>query len=155
MSADVQHYISIRPPMRADITRSYNKIVASIDELSIHEVEAMIERLTELQENIKEVNSNIIDDLIESESGQKEIQDEYDRTADYTEKLLISIKMLRGRLNILQPQQMVAPAANTAAHDHHASRLKLKLPQIPMPSYGHKDGEDLHKFFLNFENIIL
>ena len=63
--------------------------------------------------------------------------------------------MLRGRLNSLQPQQMVAPAANIAAHDHHVSRLKLKLPQIPMPSYGHKDGEDLHKFFLNFENIIL
>ena len=31
---------------------------------------------------------------------------------------------------------------------------KLKLPRLPLPEYGHKEGEDLNKFFTNFELII-
>ena len=36
----------------------------------------------------------------------------------------------------------------------HFQTNRLKLPQIPLPSYAHKEGEDLHKFFSNFENIV-
>ena len=35
-----------------------------------------------------------------------------------------------------------------------AARTALKLPHVPLPEYGHREGEDIHKFLLNFESVI-
>ena len=36
----------------------------------------------------------------------------------------------------------------------HASRNKLKLPELPLPSFSNNEGERLIQFFINFEAII-
>ena len=35
-----------------------------------------------------------------------------------------------------------------------AARTALKLPHVPLLEYGHREGEDIHKFLLNFESVI-
>ena len=35
-----------------------------------------------------------------------------------------------------------------------AARTALKLPHVPLPEYSHREGEDIHKFLLNFESVI-
>ena len=33
-------------------------------------------------------------------------------------------------------------------------RTSLRLPNVQLPRYEHREGEDLNKFFSNFENVI-
>ena len=148
----------VRKYIRSDITRSYNKILADIESFSINDVETDISRLTELQNTIKDADGRILNASIACGIDDVSMQAEYDESVGYTKKLFSSLNTLKSRLKILNnPSSIaftgdnIAPPANTP---NASFNRKLKLPQIPLPVYAHKEGENLHKFFSNFENIL-
>ena len=80
-----------------------------------------------------------------------QLLDENDATVDYSDKLQTCLSALRARLSEFQNtctinQESVGKSEITSS--------RMKLPQIPMPTYGHRDGEYLTLFFQNFESTI-
>ena len=146
-----------RKYVRSDITRSYNKILADIDSLSINEVETYISRLTKLQNTVEDADGRILNASVSCGIDDASMQAEYDESVNYTNKLLSSLNTLKARLKILNSPSLGSIGNNEAPPANGRNppvNRKLKLPQIPLPVYAHKEGENLHKFFSNFENIL-
>ena len=90
-----------RKYVRSDITRSYNKILADIDSLSINEVETYISRLAKLQNTVEDADGCILNASVSCGIDDASIQAEYDESVDYTNKLLSCLNTLKARLKIL------------------------------------------------------
>ena len=144
-----------RTCLRRDITRTYNKIAENPESLSVDDCKAQHMRLLELQKNLIELDSKIFDQVYETHD-ETVIEAEYVSAEEYKAKLMLCLEKLNLRIN--PPRTNAAAAAMGASSSDTGNELfsnnKLKLPQIPLPTYAHKDGEDLNKFFLNLENIL-
>ena len=70
---------------------------------------------------------------------------EYITTEEYDHKLIFTITALQ---NSIDSEKVSTNNARTVP-----ATTKLKLPRIPLPEYAH-EGEDLFKFFTNFEQIL-
>ena len=143
-----------RKYIRGDITKSYNKLSVDIDTLGTNEIETSIDRLSKLQSTIEDADKRILNVSIACGVQEEVMQKEYDECVNYTNKLLSILNLLRGKLKSINAPQIPNVGSNANIADRMA-HSKLKLPQIPLPTYAHKDGEDLHKFFSNFESIVL
>ena len=150
----IKSLIHTRKYLRADITRNHNKINEGPDSIPFEELEFTLMRLSDMRSRIKDMNAAVMQELVGA-GDEVATQQEYNLSEEYSNKLMQGISILKSRL--------ANPGISVQTHDHEAHNRdspaaflpnKLKLPQIPMPTYGHKDGEDLHKFFLTFENII-
>ncbi|XP_047741512.1 uncharacterized protein LOC125179522, partial [Hyalella azteca] len=145
---DVKFLKNNRKYMRAEITRTSNSINVNLPNLSIAEKVQNLARLRALQSDLKDFDLKISESLFVEENAEAALQAEYDTCAEYSRKLIATITALEASLQT----ERSASAVSTAREDVH--RSQLKLPQLPLPEYGHQEGEDLNKFFLNFENVI-
>ena len=139
--------------MRSDISKSFSKINEEVKTYPIDEVVAQQARLKDLLSNIKEADNTALDELVEEGADEAAIQAEYDKCVLYTDKLQRCIALLQNRSDDIQTQTQ-RESGSTAGAAENSNSSKLKLPQVQLPSYGHKEGEDLSNFFLNFENIL-
>ena len=146
MSAEVKLSKTARKILRADITRTENKVCANDFNPQFENLEVLLARSLELHENIKAADKIVFQGLLSSGTAEADLQTEYDATIEYTNKILNCITKLRALSNPPpQPQLHGTVAGNPS---------KLKLPQVSLPTYSHKDSENLHKFFTNLENIL-
>ena len=143
----IKSLIHTRKYLRADITRTHNKINEGPDSIPFEELEFTLMRLSDMQSSIKDMNAAVMQELVGA-GNEDATQQEYNLSVEYSNKLMQGISILKSRL--------ANPGISVQTQDHQAHNRdspaaflpnKLKLPQIPMPTYGHKDGEDLHKFF--------
>ena len=141
--------VQSRKFMRGDITRTHQCVTTDIDDYDKIRVETLLMRLNKLQDTITEVDSRIFDLLISSESTEVKMQEEYDACVGYTDKLSVCISLLQNKLASFSISQ---PHTSHVQLPEHTN--KLKLPQIPLPTYAHKEGKTLAKFFTNLENIL-
>ena len=143
-----------RTCLRSDITRSYNKIAENPESMSVDDCKSLHRRLSELQKELNNLDSKIFDNVLET-LDDASAEAEYIGAEDYKAKLFLCLDKLNLRIN---PPNATAPAALDARSGdlvtERFSKNKLRLPQIPLPTYAHKEGEDLNKFFLNLENIL-
>ena len=132
--------------MRSDISKSFSKINEEVKTYPIAEVVAQQARLKDLLSNIKEADNTALDELVEEGADEAAIQAEYDKCVLYTDKLQRCIALLQNRSDDIQTQTQ-RESGSTAGAAENSNSSKLKLPQVQLPSYGHKEGEDLSNFF--------
>ena len=89
------------------------------------------------------------------------IFDHHGAGSEFEEKLEICDRytdLLSSGIHKLKEHQHQSHAVTTHGNDRVDStnfiNNHLKLPQLPLPRYGHNKGEDLNLFFTNFESIL-
>ena len=137
--------------MRSEITRTYNKFSEG-DRPESREGEMLsLARMRILQGEVKELDAKIAENLFSSDVSEEESQEEYDTCVSYAMKILSCITILESSLS---DRSNADSSRNSGPPVGEIGRNQLKLPQVPLPEYGRRDGEDLNKFLTNFEHII-
>ena len=136
-----------RKYMRSEVTKTHTKIASEINTLSVEEKTRILSRLGKLRAEVEVINEKIFSCLFSAAASEESKQREYDSCVDYENTFDICVSKLK---------EDVSAAAAGARPDNvgNYNRTALKLPHVPLPEYGHREGEDLHKFILNFENVI-
>lgn len=142
---------AIRELKRTDATKSVNRITPTI--LTSLEKLENIAYLQGLLTDLKDLDTKILNHMIETKVDEKKITAEYDKSSEYQHKLLICITSMQSSLSSASTASAALTSENNVSSDPR-NLNKLKLPQIKLPKYGHREGENLSKFFQNFEQII-
>ena len=144
-----------RKCFRTEITKTRNVIDNTVSTLNKVQLESKLLRLSEIKENISLLNDQCFDQILEDldeNASDAPLQVEHDSTVEYADKLDYCIALIKDRLYNIARDDTV-PNANVAAGGT-GNFTNFKKPPIPLPTYGHKDGDDLNKFFHKFEFTI-
>ena len=131
---------------RMDITKTTDKVNTEMEDYLKIEKMQFRAKLQKLQQEVSELDSKIFELLFNAKRSSSEIEMEYITTEEYDCKLVFTITALQ---NSIDSEKVSTNNARTVP-----ATTKLKLPRIPLPEYAHKEGEDLFKFFTNFEQIL-
>mgnify|MGYP000654560869 CR=1 FL=1 len=116
--------------------------------------------LKKLQQDLREfdekIQSQLWDDsnVVESEA---KLNDEYSKCAQYAEKLIDCISILESIPTALPsavPNAHGSRLAIEAGESSNGGRSMLKSPIAPLPKFSSGEGEDLLRFFLEFEETV-
>ena len=146
MDSNILYLKHKRKYMRSEITKINNKIENEIDTFAVEEKSRLALRIEKLRPEVEIINQKVFKCLFSAESEEAEIQEEYDACIEYDNTLAACREKLRAVLPVRN--------SDSASNTNNYSRGALKLPKVPLPEFSNKDGEDLHKFILNFESII-
>ena len=135
-----------RTYIRQRITRICNQIDAGFDELEDDTKKLYIGRLESLDAEIKVINKSLIDYLVSVESDDSVVNDEYESIEYYEDRIILTLNKLKTR--------PMAQSNNSNTSLPNIQSQKLKLPEVPLPTFSNSEKESLEKFFHNFENII-
>ena len=138
-TSDVDYLKHRRKYTRSELTKIKNKI--SSETKSQSQKSATLARVRNIKEKLDKFNSQISLLLYKSEVTEETFQSEYDSCVFYD-------GIVDTCLEIIKPEAL--PSVDNSAN---ANRTALKLPNLPLPTFTSR-GEDLNKFFVNFENII-
>ena len=153
MAEPIETIKAERRLLRYDITRSRKRIDnEEFSSLSFEQLDVLNNRFANLQENIKYADKEILTDLIQKNATEAELQLEYDSCVTYSTKILEGFSAIKSRLN--SNQHAISQSNLGTAPSTDCGPAKLRLPQVSLPTYSNKEGENLQKFFMNFENII-
>ena len=84
-----------------------------------------------------------------------DIDGELKKCEEYDEKILSSLKRLKARMSALRENSNGSERCNVSGvSNNHTLAGKLKMPELPLPQFSNEPGENLSKFFYNFEKII-
>ena len=136
-----------RQYIRQRFTRKCNSIRGALTSFSQQDlidnlncVKEFSSKLNTIDEDVASLTINEADienDIITSETYEKQCSEVIK---------LLSEKLMNCENNLNVNPSSISPSGPTAT--------KIKLPQLPLPTYAHNEGEDLHQFFINFETII-
>jgi hypothetical protein len=112
------------------------------------EKQSGLNALESLQAEIKNLNESICASLWQKTKDESKLSAEFDICETYNNKIREGILILKADIadatSITEPRVLDAqPRLN-----------KLKLPEVPLPTYSHSEGETLNQFFENFETIL-
>ena len=144
---DLNSFKSKRKYLRASITKTCTKINDGIGSMDFPTLELHKAKLFQYQTDMKAANDKIFSGLIEAGVEDADLQVEHDDTERYSEKLILAINLVVNKMYSLQAPPASLPTV-------HMRPTRVKLPDIPMPTFGNKEGENLHDFFENLETIL-
>ena len=133
--------------VRQKVTRKTNALLSKIDTLTKVECGENIERLNELKISLQE-EDNVVARLIMATEGE-DLDVDLAESEEFEEKIYISICKLKERLNSLEISTVVQESSSYAE-----TLNKLKLPEIPLPTFANEKGENIIQFFVNFEDVL-
>ena len=142
-----------RTRLRSKCTKTCNSAESQMDSLSSHEIKSTIEGLKDLRIKFDKSNDEI-SRLIWATKNKEALNSEYTRCDEYDCKITNTIQLLEDKLQSSLNEQT---GANSLIAQNPGSSLRqgqLKLPLLPLPEYGHADGESLENFITNFETIL-
>ena len=134
--------------LRMEVTKNKNKIDAEIEFLSTEEKLQLLERCDEISAELEDLNSKIFRSIFLAQHSESATQTEYDLCVEYKKRISLSITKLNESLPETERK------TNQNQYKEDIGRSTLKLPHLPLPEYGHKDGEDLGRFLKNFKHLI-
>ena len=144
---------------RAETTRTCNAVLQSINDLSVEQCSKYIVKLESLKHDLHILDNKIFDATFATLSSE-ECEAAYQRCSEYEDEILTVLVALKTNVDKIKSedtQQNVSNNVNSTLNNNLVTpsvSSKVKIPQIPLPNYSHKPGEDLYKFFSNFENIM-
>ena len=124
--------------VRRDVTKTTNYIEEKFNDLDTEDKQNYLSRLEEMKLCLDELNESILEFLIKTNASEADTDSEYDRSSEYSCKISQYISKLKAFFPV------VSSTNNNQIMNH------VKLPQIPLPEYGHNEDEDLLKFLNNF-----
>src|SRR5215469_6705356 len=139
-------FTNTRKYLRTQITKQNNNIKDSLGDYSRSQKQQTLTKLQSIKLDLKKIDSDI-QSLIWDESkedNESTFNLELNTCESYEDKLFESISMLEESLrldsnNVTQP----IPAQN-----------HFKPPIAPLPKYSGEEGEDLERFFCDFEAVM-
>lgn len=139
----------VRQYIRTEITKTSNSIPTRLAALSNNDKIQITDRFKTIQADIRDMDRKILTGLITLQASEEDIQKEYDLSAGYEKKIIATLTLLH-----VVPVVDAAPQAAVAL-PRNEGRNQLKLPHLPLPEFGNEEGEDVFKFFSDFENTIV
>jgi hypothetical protein len=98
---------------------------------------------------VSQLNDDISVLLFETQGSSKAFNDELDAAESYNCKLIDSKTLLQGKISNYETSQPSAESRTSVSKP-----TKLKLPELPLPTYSHAKNETLPGFLSAFESII-
>ena len=129
-----------RKYIRTKITRKCNVLRDNIAVLSLEEKALEIEELDLLSSKLNKVDDQISGGIWQHISDRSILDQELETVDRYA----VDIAAVR---RLLQTQPISNELNNFPSN-------AIKLPQLPLPEYGHEKGESLERFFVNFETVV-
>ena len=151
MSADLQLLKNSRTVIRRRITRKFNTLSQGLDDLSEFECKGEFESLKATSLELREKNDKIGSLLCQEANGEALLDADLNECDSYDKTLTECLVLLNNKVQ--QLSVLDVQSANVSSET--GVKNKLKLPEIPLPTFSNKEGENLIQFFLNFESIIL
>ena len=146
MSEKLSYWLKSRKYKRSQLTKLHTKIKASPN-LSVTEANENLARVQQLDVELKQFNSDI-----GSVATDEELQTEFEECDSYDLKVIELVTMLRA--GIPSGGNQSSNNNNNSIYNVPNTSNKLKLPEVPIPFYGHETNESLGQFLLTFENIV-
>lgn len=136
----------MRGCIRTEITKTYTKLFVDPGELSTDEKKSILDRFNTLKTDIRDLDQKVLEGLSSGTSTDEEFQKEYDCCAAYEDKISAIIGKVE-EVPVSSLGSLSLPRADSL-------RSQLKLPHLPLPTFGNEEGENIHRFFVEFEAII-
>lgn len=150
---EFQFHKDNRKYVRGKVTRSHNDIKANIASCNTDECHVVTENLNSLRVKLNDLNDKVSRGLWVGEADRGALDAEIDTCDFYDTEIAKAIRLVNNRLCELNPVAApLSPPIIGAPGPNIANQIKL--PQLPMPEYGNREGENLSNFFSNFENVI-
>ena len=137
--AELKLLVNSRKFVRKSVTESYNnrRLISILDTADKY---ALKSKLTDYRDRLNELDLKIQNIKWSSNENEEELEEELSTSEDYQNKIRNCLSQLE------QVQQNLSPVSQTPP--------RLKCPTAPLPHYSGQEGEDLTKFFSEFEAII-
>ena len=137
---DLQSLRNTRKNLRRRVTELYTDRV-NFDLLSPIEIKENVALLKGYREEILDLNSDIHDAILAKENDNVITEEEYVKCQEYKDRISKCMTRLRE-----------ATGDDPPHNNEHSSRSMLRCPTAPLPSYASTEGEDLIRFFSEFED---
>lgn len=143
--------------LRFRATKLCTKVQDSLQEFSPGEKLATLNNLESLKNELKTLDNAICAQMWENECDENALHAEWEASYAYEQKIIGKIAVLKQ--DVTQSPVTVGTNETEASEfrfiESFAPRLnKLKLPEIPLPTYENAPDETLTNFLENFEGII-
>ena len=145
-----------RKHVRSKITRKYNEINSSIDSLDHKTCIDYLSELKHLSQKINSSNEQVSSAIWQHVTERTLLNSELDEIDQYDDKLRSSIGLIEDKLSSIQNgiQARGEPNIRHSQGEGSNPAVRLRLPEIPLPTFGNNEGENLKLFFDNLEDII-
>lgn len=146
----IEYLTASRRHIRTQITKLYDKMWSTYEELGPIEVSAMLSKMNLLDVEVSKLNNEISALMFESHGDTEAFTNELDSSEIYADKINESKTLLSSKkLSLAEPQTTPIQVASESIKP-----TKLKLPELPLPKYSHAKGETLVSFLAAFESVV-
>ena len=128
---------------RKFVTETYNKL-SEFYSYNHEQKTLLIAKLQSHLSELKELDKDIQSLIFTAESDEKDFDSEFTKCDEYISKIQECLVSLNS--NVAHPDPI--PNRPNSLQSH------LRSPVAPLPSFSSKEGEDLSKFFIEFEQTI-
>ena len=143
--------VKARGHLRTQITKLTDKVQATVSDSSRTEKLSWLTRLESFDSEIKKYDREVNEEGWSESKDADKLSLDLDTCDSYSQKIAVAISLLKDSLSN-DDQALHSPAALFA---HTPTRLnKLKLPEIPLPTFSHARDENLTHFLRNFDSSI-
>ncbi|XP_068225069.1 uncharacterized protein [Palaemon carinicauda] len=117
--------------------------------MSVSDANEHMNMLVDLKEKLDKVNNEVLKEIWDSadkdDNGNELVSEEMDTWFVYDDRLSKCLSLLKTAVS-LSPGNL---------SDRSRSEIsQLKLPELPLPTFGNREGEDISKFLREFEATI-
>ena len=137
-----------RQYVRQRVTKLCGTITASVSDIDLNQRTAYIDRLSSLKLELNSANNKILTTCLTDISLDCDVDDLNKDVDDYDDKIALCLAALNN-VGVVTAASVPPVVPNIHENNSH----KLKLPQVPIPEFGNKKGENLQKFLKTFESI--
>ena len=141
----------VRRVKRGDATRTCNAINTDLSLLSPQILQQRLAHCKDLLEDLKDLDDKIFLSMCIGDFTELQRDQEYENSSTYRQNLLEAVAKLELCLNPPTPPNL---PVGTDARINVPRSGRLKLPELPLPTFSNKPNEDLDRFFENFEQMI-
>ena len=147
---EVEFLQSSRSRIRAKATRACNAVEQNLTEWSLKEVRMNSDELRTTRSKLEKLNEDILRFVFKQKIAGT-LEKEYEKVDEYDDKIALALSTLEEHQKVNTAEtSMLSSTIQTGTNRSG----QLKLPQLPLPEYGHKEGECLETFITNFETIL-
>ena len=151
------HLVERRRLKRTDATKTAQTAIHTLNTLSREHVKVHLSRLEILRTDLRDLDAKIFDLKISEGMTKEQSETEYENCVAYEQNIISAIMTLKDHLEKsrvkMEPEGSPGGGGNTAK-DNRRIVNRISIPQLPLPTYSHNEGEDLTKNFCEFEQII-
>lgn len=136
-------------------TRTANAIENTIknEEVNVDQLQALADVLEKKTENLVQIDQKIMDIMVEEDFTEEEINEEYENSSEYEEKMYFyrrRIESLMQRLKPIVSDSTSESYATVVTNEERKKQKKYKLPKIEFTKFG-GDLKEWLAFWAQFE----